>query len=82
MARTMYELDEDDLSFHVVEWDRGRERLVRTLSASVSINLAIAAYDQVLKDYEGHDRLFLLKQGARVIREGVTTKAKPDVPRL
>lgn len=74
MAKTIYTLDADDLGFHVVEWDTKRDKLVRTHSANVSINLAIAAYDQVLQDYAGYDRRFVLKLGARVIRDSAEPK--------
>lgn len=80
MAKTIYALDDEDLGFHVAEWDTKRDKLVRTHSENVSINLAIAAYDQVLKDYAGYDRRFLLKLGARVIRDSAKSNegAKMD----
>lgn len=77
MARTMYKLDEDDLGFHVVVWDVKRDRLERTLAASVSAGVAGAAYDQAVIDYgqDGQQQI-LLKHGARVMRDSTRSKVK------
>jgi hypothetical protein len=66
---SLYPLDPEDLGFHVVVWDTARERCARTLSANVSIDLAIAAYNSALIYYRHHGERILLKIGARVIRD-------------
>jgi len=72
---SLYPLDPDDLGFHVVIWDTKREVCQRTLSANVSIDLAIAAYESALTYYRQHNERILLKIGARVIRDSAKKSA-------
>lgn len=66
---SLYPLDPEDLGFHVVIWDTKKDVPQRTLSANVSIDLAIAAYNSALIYYRHHGERILLKIGARVIRD-------------